>query len=355
MGKPAAVLGSYHVCPKVNPGPTPHVGGPVAMGSPNVLVGGIPAAREGDKLICVGPPDTISSCSSNVLINGKKAACLGDGTAHGGRIVAGNMTVYFGSDSGGFSVVSPTALGSFNSVMRDAPPNHEMRCGNATYKTDSTGNIAGAGGDTAALQSIPTAHPYKEPGRIYGGNTLPCGGRDSTNSTVFKDPATQHLDEEAWRKPVVKGNKVDPFEGSRTPAAPIAIKNYKDRNKIVTKTGRDGNNYTVSRDEHGFPKLTIFETHLPDKHIGTGKKSAHFKAANKRMKALLTERPELARHMGLTDEQVEFFTQERVPGTNPPELTWHHHQDVGKIQLVGKFMHDAHRHTGGMSIWGGGY
>lgn len=71
MGKPAAILGSFHLCPKKT-GKIPHVGGPVVVGSPNVTIGGIPAARQGDKLICIGPPDSISAGSSSVTINGKQ-------------------------------------------------------------------------------------------------------------------------------------------------------------------------------------------------------------------------------------------------------------------------------------------
>ena len=96
MSKPAAVLGSMHVCPKVDPGPKPHVGGPIIAGSGTVLIGGIPAARVGDKAVCVGPPDTIASGSATVLINGKPAARLGDSTAHGGVITVGNPTVLIG-------------------------------------------------------------------------------------------------------------------------------------------------------------------------------------------------------------------------------------------------------------------
>ena len=96
MGKPASTLTHMHVCPKTNPGPVPHVGGPIIMGSGNVLIGGLPAARKGDKLICVGPPDTINSGSGSVKINGKPAARMGDRTAHGGRIVVGNPTVLIG-------------------------------------------------------------------------------------------------------------------------------------------------------------------------------------------------------------------------------------------------------------------
>ncbi|EPA8594098.1 polymorphic toxin type 15 domain-containing protein [Vibrio parahaemolyticus] len=95
MGKPAAVIGSMHVCPKVT-AKVPHVGGPVVGGSPNVKIGGHPAARKGDKLVCVGPPDTVSEGSSSVFINGKPAARMGDGTAHGGKIVIGNPTVTIG-------------------------------------------------------------------------------------------------------------------------------------------------------------------------------------------------------------------------------------------------------------------
>ena len=28
-GKPVALLGDFHTCPQVNPGPVPHVGGPI--------------------------------------------------------------------------------------------------------------------------------------------------------------------------------------------------------------------------------------------------------------------------------------------------------------------------------------
>ena len=96
MGKPAARISDMHVCPKVNPGPSPHVGGPVAAGSGNVLIGGLPAARTGDMAVCVGPPDSISQGSGSVMINGKPAARMGDSTSHGGKVVAGCPTVLIG-------------------------------------------------------------------------------------------------------------------------------------------------------------------------------------------------------------------------------------------------------------------
>lgn len=35
-------------------------------------------------------------------------------------------------------------------------------------------------------------------------------------------------------------------------------------------------------------------------------------------------------------------------------LTWHHHQEPGKMQLVPSDIHGPTKHTGGRAIWGGG-
>ena len=55
---PAARLSDMHTCPVVNPGPVPHVGGPIAVGCPTVLIGFMPAARVGDTAIVGISPDT---------------------------------------------------------------------------------------------------------------------------------------------------------------------------------------------------------------------------------------------------------------------------------------------------------
>ncbi len=102
---PAARITDMHVCPKVEPGPVPHVGGPVLpTGEPTVLIGFMPAARKGDKLLCTGPPDTIQGGEPSVLIGYQDAARLGDDTAHGGVIVAGCPTVIIGSSAQGVAL-----------------------------------------------------------------------------------------------------------------------------------------------------------------------------------------------------------------------------------------------------------
>jgi uncharacterized Zn-binding protein involved in type VI secretion len=63
---------------------------------PTVLIGGLPAARVGDILVCVGPPDSIIKGSSTVMIGGMPAARMGDITAHGGTILLGSLNVMIG-------------------------------------------------------------------------------------------------------------------------------------------------------------------------------------------------------------------------------------------------------------------
>ena len=95
---PAARLGDMHICPMVTPGtpPIPHVGGPISIGAPTVIIGGVPAARLGDMCICVGPPDSIAMGSPMVFIGGMPAARVGDPTVHGGSIVMGFPMVIIG-------------------------------------------------------------------------------------------------------------------------------------------------------------------------------------------------------------------------------------------------------------------
>lgn len=79
------------------PAPIPHVGGPIiGPGEPSVLIAGLPAAKVGDMLVCVGPPDSIIKGSSTVMIGGVPAARMGDSTAHGGQIMLGAFNVEIG-------------------------------------------------------------------------------------------------------------------------------------------------------------------------------------------------------------------------------------------------------------------
>lgn len=103
----AARISDFHVCPKVEPGPVPHVGGPIFSGSANVIIGFLPAAREGDSLVCfpIGPGDRIKQGSTSVLINGRQAARRSDPGSHisGDLIAAGCPTVVIGDSTQAFT------------------------------------------------------------------------------------------------------------------------------------------------------------------------------------------------------------------------------------------------------------
>jgi len=71
----------------------------VISGEITVLIGFQPAARVGDSLVCIGPPDSISAGEPTVVIGNKDAARMGDPTSHGGRLVLGHPTVFIGSTS----------------------------------------------------------------------------------------------------------------------------------------------------------------------------------------------------------------------------------------------------------------
>ncbi|MBY4611381.1 PAAR domain-containing protein [Rhizobium sp. 9T] len=92
VGRPVTLKGHMHVCPMVDPGPRPHVGGPVSSTSQSfVCVEGVPIATVGDRCTCTGVPTTagVTSGSSIANIGGKKVARFGDACEHGGRLVQG--------------------------------------------------------------------------------------------------------------------------------------------------------------------------------------------------------------------------------------------------------------------------
>lgn len=76
IGSPTVMIGGMpawrvgidtHVCPLVD-GVKPHVGGVVSVGSSTVFVNGMPAARQGDQVVEAGAPNAISTGEPTVMI-----------------------------------------------------------------------------------------------------------------------------------------------------------------------------------------------------------------------------------------------------------------------------------------------
>ncbi|HYO51940.1 HNH endonuclease [Archangium sp.] len=155
---------------------------------------------------------------------------------------------------------------------------------------------------------------------------------------------------ESWRKPrLTKDGQILPFKKTREPARPIPNLGSDRAGQTVT----DGKT-TVRFDKNGFPELeTKFEIILEDVHIGSGRPELHIRAANQKLFDAIKADPDLAKVLKLSQEQINrLLSFNRAPGG----YTWHHHQDVGRMQLVEQGPHLLSRpHTGGMAIWGGGY
>ena len=118
---PAARITDMHTCPMVNPGPVPHVGGPIIKGQPNVLTVMMPQARVTDQCVCAGPPDVIVKGSMTVLVGNLPAARLGDMTAHGGVIVMGAPTVLIGDGANAGGGGAGAGMGMSSKVPFSAP------------------------------------------------------------------------------------------------------------------------------------------------------------------------------------------------------------------------------------------
>ncbi|MFY0525005.1 HNH endonuclease [Archangium gephyra] len=154
---------------------------------------------------------------------------------------------------------------------------------------------------------------------------------------------------ESWRKPqFTEDGRIVPYKGSRSPPEPITNLGRNRAGQTVTDGQR-----TIRFDENGFPAFkTKFETLLDAIHIGSRSRPGHYRAANQKLLQAIEADPSLARELGLSRSSIEAL---RTSARAPDGYAWHHHQDVGRMQLVPDGDHLlANSHTGGMAIWGGG-
>ena len=97
-----------------------------------------------------------------------------------------------------------------------------------------------------------------------------------------------------------------------------------------------------------FPKFdSTFDSQLPDDLLQASD-SEQFAEFNQQLGEAIENDPDLANKF--SDEQIEQIKN----GDTPDGLTWHHHEEIGKMQLVDSDIHAHTGHTGGKSIWGGG-
>lgn len=95
-----------------------------------------------------------------------------------------------------------------------------------------------------------------------------------------------------------------------------------------------------------------FDVQLPDELLKESN-SKQFKGCNEQLKNAIDKDETLKSKF--TSEQIDDI----MDGYTPEGYTWHHDAEVGKMQLVETKLHDRTQggvaHTGGKSLWGGGY
>ena len=74
-----------------------------------------------------------------------------------------------------------------------------------------------------------------------------------------------------------------------------------------------------------------------------------FKECNQQLRDAIIKDPKLKEKF--SPDQVEQI----MDGETPDGKVWHHNEELGKMQLVDFDKHEDTPHTGGKSIWGGGY
>ncbi len=184
------------------------------------------------------------------------------------------------------------------------------------------------------------------PGALYMANQ----GASKSSGAVSAGSKHRLTSIESWRKPrFTEDGRIIPYGQSRQPLEPIPNLG-KNRAGQTVSNGKA----TIRFDKDGFPEFNAqFETLIEHAHIGSRKHPAHFRAANDKLFRAIQEEPGLARRLGLAEAEVNALQSSNVA---PPGYRWHHHQDVGRMQLVAQEEHRlAIPHTGGMAIWGGGY
>lgn len=113
---------------------------------------------------------------------------------------------------------------------------------------------------------------------------------------------------------------------------------------MVNKTHKETG---VRFDKKGFPifNKVYYTVVLSRKHCKLSREE-HFRIASR----ILYKESKYSRRLQnkFTKKELQILSQGKVP----PRLTWHHHQDKGKLQLVDYKIHSKVSHTGGFSIWG---
>ncbi|EDL57454.1 HNH endonuclease [Gimesia maris] len=136
--------------------------------------------------------------------------------------------------------------------------------------------------------------------------------------------------------------------------------------KMVQMSGRQHSVTGVVYDSKGVPifdRHSLFDTYITRQYSSVADEAAHMRAATRELRSSLGIGQGQANRvaaLGAIKNKVNF------QGFNPVQLrqimggkknidglTWHHHQDIGRMQLVDRVIHAETGHVGGFKMWFG--
>lgn len=92
-----------------------------------------------------------------------------------------------------------------------------------------------------------------------------------------------------------------------------------------------------------------FEMELPS-DVLQETDTIHIGIANMELHEAIMNNPNLADELELSAKDVDNL----YSSVTPDGYHWHHHEEIGRMQLVDENIHQETGHTGGRNVWGGG-
>ncbi|MCK6164009.1 HNH endonuclease [Bacillus pumilus] len=227
----------------------------------------------------------------------------------------------------------------------------------------------------SAAEGSPKAKIAVEPGRKQ---FIPDADPNATEDDLISDDELEEISEAEWDKlptveedgtvgpvpqgPVVKAQRISKILKLLQKPHVKEVKKGKKVKRYTEKHTNSGIKYVhikngklagqkhpvtkVPFTKQGFPIFNSTHTMtLPLKELKSSNYT-QFKLANASLKKKVNS------NITLMGKFTKAQLKEIDAGKTPTGYTWHHHEQVGRMQLVDTWKHEKTGHTGGRSIWG---
>lgn len=138
-----------------------------------------------------------------------------------------------------------------------------------------------------------------------------------------------------WLKNIKKVNQINYF-----PRLKLGLPGMANQVHGVTKVHFDKNGFPIFKSKYKV-KLKLRDCHQS--------RNYHFMLCNYKLFSDIQFNSRLRKKLNLSKNDIKLLQE----GKTPSHYVWHHHQNVGELQLVDRETHEKTFHKGGFSIWGG--